>query len=296
MERKEFEKTAMRVSFICIVGNVVLTAIKMLAGLLAHSGAMVSDAIHSASDVMSTVVVMIGVKVSGKESDKEHPYGHERLECVAAIILATILALTGIGIGWSALQKIVEGDYSVLVVPGVSALLAAILSIVTKEAMFWYTRAAAKKIDSGALMADAWHHRSDALSSIGALIGIVGARLGFPILDPVASLIICVFIGKAALDIFKDAINKMIDRSCDPETEEAMRRCVLENEGVLRIDLLQTRTFGNKIYVDLELCADGRISLWEAHDIAEQVHDVIEREFPKVKHIMVHVNPEGAHD
>lgn len=295
MEREQFEKTAMRISVVCILGNMLLTLLKLLAGLLAHSGAMISDAIHSASDVLSTIVVIVGVKISGKESDKEHPYGHERLECVAAIILATILAITGLGIGWSALQKIMEGDYTGLVVPGVLALVAAIVSIIVKEAMFWYTRTGAKKIDSGALMADAWHHRSDALSSVGALIGIAGARLGFPILDPVASLVICVFIEKAAIDIFKDAINKMIDRSCDEETEEAMCRCVMENEGVLAIDLLQTRTFGNKIYVDLELCADGNISLWEAHDIAEQVHDAIEHEFPKVKHIMVHVNPKGAH-
>lgn len=295
MEQEQFQKTAFRISFVCIIGNVILTVIKLLAGVLAHSGAMISDAIHSASDVLSTIVVIIGVKISGKESDREHPYGHERLECVAAIILATILAITGLGIGVSALQKIVEGDYADLVVPGIMALLAAILSIVVKEAMFWYTRAGARRIDSGALMADAWHHRSDALSSIGALVGIAGARMGFPILDPVASFVICIFIEKAAVDIFKDAINKMVDHSCDEETEEAMRRCVLGNPGVIAIDLLQTRTFGNKIYVDLELCADGNISLWEAHNIAEQVHDSIEKEFPKVKHIMVHVNPKGAH-
>lgn len=287
----EYQKTAMRISFVSIAANILLSLFKLLAGVLAHSGAMVSDAIHSASDVFSTIVVMIGVKLSGKESDKEHPYGHERLECVAAIVLATILVATGLGIGWSALQKIVAGDFDHLLIPGSLALVAAIISIVVKEAMFWYTRAGAKKIDSGALMADAWHHRSDSLSSIGALIGIAGARLGFPILDSVASLIICVFIEKAAYDIFIDAIDKMIDKACDEETEEEMRHCVLEQEGVLGIDLLQTRTFGNKIYVDVEICADGNISLNEAHTIAEAVHDSIEQEFPKVKHIMVHVNP-----
>lgn len=250
-----------------------------------------SDAIHSASDVFSTIVVIIGVKISGKESDKEHPYGHERLECVAAIVLATILAVTGLGIGWAALQKILEADYDNLAVPGVLALAAAILSIVVKEAMFWYTRAGAKRIDSGALMADAWHHRSDALSSVGALVGIGGARLGFPILDPVASLIICAFIEKAAFEIFMDAVDKMVDKACDEETEEQMLGCVLRQAGVIAVDLLQTRTFGNKIYVDVEIRADGNIPLREAHDIAETVHDTIEREFPKVKHIMVHVNP-----
>lgn len=291
----DYEKTAMRISFMSIAGNTVLSLFKLLAGLLAHSGAMISDAIHSASDVFSTIVVIIGVKISGKESDKEHPYGHERLECVAAIILATILAITGLGIGWAALVKIVEGNFEDLAIPGVLALVAAIVSIVVKEAMFWYTRAGAKRIDSGALMADAWHHRSDALSSVGALIGIGGARLGFPILDPVASLIICVFIEKAALDIFMDAVDKMVDKACDEQTEEAMRQCVLRQQGVLGIDLLQTRTFGNKIYVDVEICADGNSTLNEAHNIAEAVHNTIEHDFPKVKHIMVHVNPKGAH-
>ena len=157
--------------------------------------------------------------------------------------------------------------------------------------MYWYTRFNAKKIDSSALMADAWHHRSDAFSSIGALVGIAGARMGFPIMDSVASLVIFVFIAKAAFDIFKDAMDKMVDHSCGEETEKEMYDCAMKNENVLGIDLLQTRIFGNKIYVDLEIQADGNITLQEAHDIAEEVHDEIETHFPKVKHIMVHVNP-----
>lgn len=289
--QQDYEKTAMRISFISIAANIILSLLKVLAGVFAHSGAMISDAIHSASDVFSTIVVVIGVKLSGKESDKEHPYGHERMECVAAILLATILSLTGIGIGWSALVKITEGHYEQLAVPGILAFAAAVLSIVVKEAMFWYTRAGAKRIDSGALMADAWHHRSDALSSVGALIGIGGARLGYPILDPVASVVICFFIEKAALDIFKEAVDKMVDKACDEETEKQMQSCVLKQKGVLGVDLLRTRAFGNKIYVDIEICVNGDKTLREAHAIAEAVHDSVEREFEKVKHIMVHVNP-----
>lgn len=286
-----FEMAAMKVSFVSIVTNLILSVFKLFAGIVAHSGAMVSDAIHSASDVFSTFVVIIGIKISSKESDKEHPYGHERMECVAAIVLATILGITGLGIGYSAVQKLIAGNYDALEVPGMLALVAAILSIITKEALFWYTRANAKRIDSGALMADAWHHRSDALSSVGALIGIGGAQLGFPIMDAIASLVICVFILKAAYDIFKDAIDKMVDKACDDETEEQLKQCALAQKGVLGIDLLQTRTFGNKIYVDIEISADGNISLFDAHSIAEHVHDSIEHNFSKVKHIMVHVNP-----
>ena len=285
------QKTAMKISMVSIVGNILLSLFKALAGIVANSGAMISDAIHSASDVFSTIVVIIGIRLSGKESDKEHPYGHERMECVAAILLATILAATGLFIGWSAVEKITVQDDSALAVPGILALVAAVVSIAVKEAMFWYTRAGAKKIDSGALMADAWHHRSDALSSIGALVGIAGARMGYPILDAIASLVICIFIEKAAIDIFKDAINKMVDKACDDETEHEMYECVMKNESVRGVDLLRTRTFSNKIYVDIEIRVDGKLTLWEAHAIAESVHDSVETEFSKVKHIMVHVNP-----
>lgn len=295
-KEQNFEKAAMKVSTVSIAANVVLTVLKLTAGIVAHSAAMISDAIHSASDVFSTIVVIIGIKISAKASDKDHPYGHERLECVAAIVLATILAATGIGIGYSAVTKIIGGEYTALAVPGILALIAAVISILVKEGMYQYTRIYAKKIDSSALMADAWHHRSDALSSVGALIGIAGARMGLAILDPAASLVICFFIEKAAYDIFMDAVDKMVDKACDDETENRLRACAMEQDGVMGIDLLHTRVFGNKIYVDIEISADGGKTLRESHGIAECVHDSIEQTFPKVKHIMVHVNPaENVH-
>lgn len=285
------EKIAMKVSIISIIANVVLAAFKLVAGVFAHSGAMISDAIHSASDVFSTFVVMIGIKIASKKPDEEHPYGHERMECVAAIILATILCITGLGIGKNALSNI-TGNSGEMAVPGVLALIAAIVSIIVKEAMFWYTRHYAKKIDSGALMADAWHHRSDALSSIGAFIGIIFARMGYVMMDSIACLVICVFIVKAAYDIFKDAIDKMVDKSCSLEVEAEIRTIVMSVDGVKGIDSLSTRLFGNKMYVDIEIRADGEKTLNETHEIAEAVHDSIEARFEKVKHIMVHVNPD----
>lgn len=285
------EQTAMRVSRVSIFVNLLLSVGKLAAGLLASSGAMISDAIHSASDVFSTIIVMVGIRMSGKAADKEHPYGHERMECVAAILLAVVLAITGFKIGISGIEKITSGNFEELAVPGVLALAAAVISVAVKEWMYWYTRFYAKKIKSSALMADAWHHRSDSLSSIGAFIGILGARLGFPVMDPLASVIICLFILKAAYDIFKDAIDKMVDRACDPELEKELREFVLVQKGVQGIDLLRTRTFGSRIYVDVDIIADGSMPLREAHKIAERVHDGIEKEFDQVKHIMVHVNP-----
>ena len=286
-------KVAMKVSGVSIAVNLLLSLFKLLAGILAHSGAMISDAIHSASDVGSTFVVIVGVNLSSKKSDKEHQYGHERMECVSSIILSGLLLATGIGIGMNGIENIIKSTSGAsIAIPGTLALIAAVVSIVVKEWMFWYTRSAAKKINSGALMADAWHHRSDAFSSIGALVGIVGARMGFPVMDPIASLVIFVFIVKAAYEIFKDAMDKMVDHSCDEKTEEQLRACVLQNPDVARIDLLQTRIFGNKIYADIEIEVDGSMPLREAHKIAELVHNSIEKTFPKVKHIMVHVNPE----
>ena len=284
-------KIANKVSFITIIGNALLALFKLMAGIIANSSAMLSDAIHSASDIFSTIVVIIGIKMASKKADKEHPYGHERLECVAAILLSVVLFITGLGIGTESLKTILSKNYTEIAVPGILALVAAIVSILMKEGMYWYTRYYAKKIDSGALMADAWHHRSDAFSSVGALIGIGGARLGFPIMDSVASLVIFVFIIKAAIDIFKDAMDKMVDHSCDEATENQIYACVLNNKGVRGVDMLHTRIFGNKIYVDIEIQVDASYTLKKAHGIAKEVHDDIEENFPKVKHIMVHVNP-----
>ncbi len=292
MSKEEvFQKKAFRISRESIVVNLFLSVCKLFAGLIANSDAMISDAVHSASDVFSTFIVMIGIKISGKEADKEHPYGHERLECVASVLLAITLAVVGIGIGYKAVLSMINGTYGDAPVPGILALLASIVSIAVKELMFRRTRRVAKEINSSALMADAWHHRSDALSSVGALIGIAGARLGARIMDPLASVIICVFILKAAWDIFADAVNKMVDHSCDEETEAAMREVILNTRGVEHIDELKTRVFGARCYVEAEIAAEPSLTLNDAHEIAEAVHDAIEDKFPNVKHCTIHVNP-----
>ncbi len=282
---------AFQVSKTTMLINFLLSAVKLLAGLIAHSAAMVSDAIHSASDVFSTVIVIFGLKAAGKESDREHPYGHERMECVAAIVLAVVLLITGLFIGYEGVQKILSAGEIELPIPGFLALAAAVVSIVVKEGMYRYTRRAAQKIESDALMADAWHHRSDALSSIGALVGIAGAKLGFPVMDPIASLLICLMIGKAAYDIFRDAMNKMVDQTGGEELENDIRALTLRHPGVVGIDLLMSRKFGNRVYIEMEISADGDLQLRQSHAIAEQVHDEIEAAFPQVKHIMIHVNP-----
>lgn len=280
-----------RVTSIGIIGNIVLSLFKFFAGIIGHSSAMVSDAIHSLSDVFATFIAWLGIKLSMQAPDKEHPYGHERLECVASLLLGTILFGTGLMIGLSGLKTIFAGHYENLQAPGAVALVAAVVSIATKEGMFWYTRYYAKVLNSAAFMADAWHHRSDALSSIGSLIGIGGAMLGFPILDPIASVAIAICIIKVAFDILKDAVSKMLDTACSDEYEQKLSDFISSQEGVDRIDMLHTRMFGNKIYIDAEIAVDGDKSLTEAHAIAEHVHHQVEKNFDNIKHIMIHVNP-----
>ena len=280
-----------RVSVVTVLGNVILTVFKLFAGVAGRSGAMVSDAVHSLSDVFTTLIAFLGVRLSQKPADKEHPYGHERFECVASLLLGLILLVTGLGIGKVGVTNILAGNYDALTPPGVIALVAALVSIGMKEAMFWYTRYYAKLINSPAFMADAWHHRSDAFSSIGSLIGVGGAMLGWPVLDSVASVVICLFILKVAYDILKDALSKMLDTSRGEEYDNRLRDYVLAQPDVLGVGLLQSRTFGNRVYIDVVIQVDGELKLRDAHAIAERVHPAVERDFPDIKHIMIHVDP-----
>lgn len=286
---KNNEKIAIKVSVISIILNCLLTLIKFISGVISKSSAMISDSVHSLSDVLSTFVVIIGVKISNKKADSDHPYGHERIECVSAIILSVMLFIIGALIGINGIKNVTNS--SNLVMPGVLALIASIISIISKEAMYQYTIRVSKKINSAALKADAWHHRSDALSSIGSFIGILGSRLGFKIFDPLASVIISLCIIKVSIDIFKDAIDKMVDKSCDKEVIDKVISVIEKNESVKNIDDIKTRQFGNKAYVDVEISVDENLLLKDAHKIAEEIHDSVENEINIVKHCMVHVNP-----
>lgn len=287
----EEKKIIGKMTTVGVMGNILLTAFKLFAGIYGKSGAMISDAVHSLSDVFATFIAFLGTVISKRPADTEHPYGHERIECVASLILGMILLVTGIGIGKAGLVTIFSGNYDEIAIPGMVALVAAVVSIAAKEGMFWYTRHYAKLLNSPAFMADAWHHRSDALSSVGSMLGIGGSMLGFPVLDSVASVVICLFILKVAYDILKDAIQKMMDTSCGEDYDEKLRDFIAGQEGVEAVDSVQSRMFGNRVYVDLEIEVDRDKTVGEGHEIAEKVHDLVERKFEEVKHVMVHVNP-----
>ena len=292
MQEQNAKCVTMRISAVGVVCNVALTLFKLIAGIVANSAAMVADAVHSASDIVGSFVVMIGAVISNKAPDTEHPYGHEKLECIASVILGNILVAVGALIGYNGILKIVSGE--TLTAPGTLALIAAVASIGVKEALYWYTILGAKKNNSVSLKAEAWHHRSDALSSIGSFVGILGARLGVPVLDPIASVVICLFIFKVAYGIFRESIDRLIDHACCDETVEQMRETLAAVPGVLAVDDIKTRLFGSRTYVDVEIAADGDLPLREAHAIAEAAHHTLEREFPEVKHCTVHVNPKDA--
>lgn len=272
-------------------GNIALSAFKLVAGILGNSTAMITDAVHSLSDVFATAIAFIGVRLAERDADTDHPYGHERFESVASLALGLILLFTGLAIGFSSLESLATRSYLDAATPSILALVAAIVSICVKEGMFWYTRHWARVINSSAFMADAWHHRSDALSSIGALAGIGASMLGFRAGDALASLVICVIILKVAFDVLKDALSNLTDTACDTAFEHEIADVVKGTPGVIRIDNLRTRKFGNKVYVDVEIAVDGSQTLSQAHEIAETAHNSVESRFDTVKHIMIHENP-----
>ena len=287
--KKIFQNVGVRVSTITLIINTLLFIFKFIVGLIAHSQAMVSDAIHSLTDSITTIIVIFGLVMSSKKADKEHPYGHERIESVFAIILSFILLVTGLSIGYMGIKAVFFS--SKLTVPGYLALWAAVISIIIKEIMFHYTMCTAKKISSSSMEADAWHHRSDALSSIGSFIGILGSRLGLPILDPLCSILICILIVKASIEIFMQAIEEMLDTSCDDETNKQIVDVILSMNEDIKINNLKTRMFGSKIYIDVDIAFDGNMTLNNANVIAQKIHHKIEKTFKLVKHCNIHIMP-----
>lgn len=274
-----------------VLGNLALAAFKLAAGLLGQSSALISDSIHSLSDVFATFMAWFGARISRKPRDQGHPYGHERFETLASFTLGLVLAATGFGIGYEGLKSLFSGAYASAPEPGLIALVAAIISIISKEAMYHYTLRQAKILRSPAFVADAWHHRSDAISSIGALAGVAGARMGFPFMDCAASVFICAIILLVAWGILKDSMLKMVDSSCDQAFEAKLARFASAKPGVLAVAHVHSRLFGERAYVEMAIRVDGEKSLREAHEIRAGLHQEIEKIFPIIKHIVIILLP-----
>lgn len=280
---------ANKVTITVILWNVLLTVIKIFSGIIGNSTAMIADGIHSASDIITSVGVLIGNKISSKPRDKEHNYGHEKAETLVSFLLSIILIVVSVTIGLEGAKKLFDLDS--LEIPTLLPLIISIVSILIKEYQFRITIKVAKKINSPSLKADAWHHRSDAFSSIAAFIGIGGAMIGFKVLEPIATIIVALIVLKVAVDIFKNSMNELMDVSIDEEKENYILELVKLIEGVKHTKTIRTRKHGAFAYVDLVICVDGNLTVIQGHDIATTIEKKLIQEVDIIKGITVHVEP-----
>ncbi|MGX4601551.1 cation diffusion facilitator family transporter [Faecalimicrobium sp. JNUCC 81] len=280
---------ANKVTIQAIIWNVILTAIKIIAGVLGKSNAMIADGLHSASDIVSSVGVLIGNYVSATPQDKEHNYGHEKAETLVSFILSLLLIFVSITIGVEAFKSLLNLDK--LQIPTVLPLIVSVISVLIKEYQYRITIKIANKINSPALKADAWHHRSDALSSVAAFVGIGGSMLGFKALDPVASIVVALFVAKVGIDILRNSVNELMDLSIDEEQSNQIIKIAENTEGVRKLGELKSRKHGAMAYIDLTICVDGKLTVIEGHDIAHKLEKRIINDMEFVKGITVHVEP-----
>lgn len=272
-----------------IAWNLFLTFIKVIAGIFGKSNAMIADGLHSASDIISSIGVLLGNYISSTPVDKEHNYGHEKAETLVSFLLSILLIVVSLGIGVQAVKSLLHIDD--IKPPTVLPLIVAVISILVKEYQYRITIKIADKINSPALKADAWHHRSDALSSIAAFVGIGGAMLGIKILDPIASIVVALFVAKVGLEILIGSTNELMDVSIDTEQEEQIKQIAKNTKGVMNLGEIRSRKHGAMAYVDLVICVDGKLTVTEGHDIANMLEKQIINDMDFVKGITVHVEP-----
>jgi len=293
MDIKEEEKIIKKNTVMTMIINAFLAVMKMLAGIFGKSSVLISDAINSIGDIATNIVVYISAIFSRKETDKDHPYGHEKYDSIISIFLGVAIILTAFEVGRGAIYKLYDFFVNGIGIdtPKWYALAAAGLTIIIKEFLFRKTKKDAEKARSGALLAQAWDHRSDTIASFGAIVGITGAMLGVAYLDPIASLLIAFFIFRLGYRIIAAGVGQVVDKAADPMTEKTIQDIVNKYPEVRRLDVIKTRMFGMKIYVDLEVSMDYDLSLDKAHAVAQKLHDEIEDAIPEVLHCMIHCNP-----
>jgi cation diffusion facilitator family transporter len=287
MGYKRYNKSK-KVSFISILVNSLLSIAKVFVGFSYHSKVLIADGLHSVSDIASTIVVLISIKLSQTPADEKHPYGHGKAESIGTAILGFMLISSGVFLVRDAATTIISGN---LRIPGKIALWVAVISIISKEVLYQYTVKIGRKIKSKGLIADAHHHRSDAFSSLAALIGIAGARLGLPILDPIFALVVAVFIAKIGIDILKDAIHELMDGVMDEEKISEFREKAFQVKGVKKVEDIKLRPYGPKYYIDLSVSVDDELSVAKGHEVAVKVREKLREYNSEVKEVMVHIDP-----
>lgn len=284
----ERHAVAKRSTLVSVVVNLVLTTVQVLVGVLAHSQALIADGIHSLSDLVSDFVVLLANQHSRKEADDDHHYGHHRYETAASLVLGGLLLSVGVGMLWSAVHKLGDPELIPQVKP--VALYVALVALVSKELLFRYMLAAAERVRSSMLVANAWHARSDAASSLVVALGIIGNLMGYPLLDPVAALIVGFMVTKMGWEFGWDALNDLMDRSVSEEQIDEIRQVLTDTPGVQGVHDLRTRKMGDMIMVDAHLEVDGELSVREGHDIASSARDRVMKKLP-VLDVMTHLDP-----
>lgn len=294
-EKSSREKGIYKVTIVGSIVNFLLLVFKFFAGIAGHSAAMLADAVHSLSDFITDIVVIVFVRIAGKPEDKGHDYGHGKYETLATAIIGLLLLCVGFGIFWngaSSIYTFLRGGQ--LESPGVVALVAALVSIVSKEILYQYTVIQGKKLNSQAVIANAWHHRSDALSSIGTAIGIGGAILlgdHWRVLDPVAAVVVSFFIMKVSVRLLIPCVDELLEKSLPEDVEKEIEQTVLSFPGVSQPHHLRTRRIGNYYAIELHVCMDGKITLEEAHSTATAIENKLKEMFGKGTHVGIHVEP-----
>ena len=290
------EKEIYKVTLVGCAGNVALLTFKFFAGILGHSSAMIADAVHSLSDFITDIIVLIFVKISAKPQDDSHDYGHGKFETIASFVIGLALVAAATGIVITGALKLVDwAGGEQLPAPGKLALWAALFSILVKEVLFQYTVRKGKKLNSQAVVANAWHHRSDAFSSIAATIGIAGAIfLGdrWTVLDPLASVIVGIFLVKVAVTLLKTSIAELTECSLPQETEQEIEDIIKSTSGVTEPHNLRTRHIGNRIAIEVHIRMNGNLTLNEAHEKTTTIEQQLKQRFGNNTHITIHMEPE----
>lgn len=281
-------KEGQKVLILSILLNIGLTILKILVGIIGNSQAILADGIHTMTDAASSIGLILGLHMAAKPEDKDHPYGHEKAESISTFLLSIILIAVGLNLAYGAIMTLIKGTDSI---PSIWAIYAAGISIVVKEIQFQISYKKGKQINSDALIADAWHHRSDALSSIGALFGVIGARMGYPIADPIAGGLVSVIVIKVGLEIFFKTYNELMDMSIEEEKLVNISNKIIEYSKVSQLREIKARKHGSVVYVDVIITVKPEITVCEGHKIAEDVENIIYGQIDNIKDIMVHVEP-----
>ncbi|UCB54107.1 MAG: cation transporter [Thiotrichales bacterium] len=270
--------------------NLVLSVAKLAGGFFGQSQALIADGLHSLSDLASDAMVFVAAKHASEDADEEHPYGHARFETIATVALAVLLVIVGIGIAYDAVLSLVTDEP--LAKPDMFTLWIAAFSILSNEGLYHYTKFVGHRIRSNLLLANAWHHRSDAVSSIVVLVGIAGTQFNMSKLDAYAAIIVAVMIARIGFKLGYDSVQELVDASLEPELVEKIRQKILSHEGVRHLHMLRTRRLGHYAHVDVHILVEPRLSVSEGHHISETVEKMLKESFDTINDVTVHIDPE----